>query len=324
MILGEPRTGAVYGFSHLSESGGVVVLRNPGMRPQEAAVPTAELDGTSEFLAQVTYPHRRFLGRGRREELARDLRIRLGPSAIAVIEIRPVLLWRRPVLGGCRYALVHSSPGVSGFDVYSEPGEAVTFHVVTAPAVVSCAVDGRPVSVNADRVSLPARGPRRRLQVERLPCQTVKGSATKLDVTRLDIPDTHRATVRILTSEETAHPLRISVNMGGWFGGLPYRFCKGDGWAAYDLELNPRDMNVIAWGFPEHDAPASATMWLLRRWDLERTRVRIVHDEAPPATLRPELSTPFAHVVHDALCVSDLPPFAGGESIPWTDEYVDG
>jgi hypothetical protein len=323
MILGEPQTGAVYGFSHVGKTGGVVALRNPDMRPQATAVPVSALDPATEFVAQITYPYRRCLGRGLPEQLAEQLDVRLGPNAIAVVEIRPVTQWPEPVLTGCRYALAESSPGRATYDVFTEPGAPVTFGISTEADMTACAVEGETVPVEDGRVSLPARDTPQRLRVQRLPAQKAKGTETQLEVTRLDIPDRHQAAVRILADDETAHPLRISVNMGGWFGGLPYRFCQGDGWAAYDLELNARDMNVVAWGFPEDDAPPAAAMWLLRHWQLRGTRIRIEYEETGDGPRQPELTTPFANLVHDALCISDLPTHEDSGGAPWTDEYAE-
>ena len=318
---GEPARGQVYGFSNLGPAGGVVTLRNPDMRSQQVDLPSAELEAETEFVAEQVFPERCVLALGSRDDLER-CRFELEPHAVAVIEIFPRARLQRPLPTGCRYSLVEESPGHVVYDVFSEPGVELRFELLHPTPVRSCtvaesAVD--PVGV----ISVPSCGVREHLSLRRLPDTPAGkgGSATK--TYRLDVPDTHAATARVMTDDEQLHALKFSVNMGGFFGGLPFKACQGTGWTAYDVELNPRDMNVVRWGFPAGDAPLNAKLWLLRRWERQRTRVRVTFDPVPAPRLSPELPTPFAGVVRDAVCVSEVAPEPADELRPWTDEYAE-
>jgi len=325
MILGEPRQGEVYGFSNLGPEGGVVTLRNPGMSMAETNVPLDGLDADTEFLVEIVSPYRRCLGSGCREALTSRLAVGLAPQQAVVIEATPVRDLARPVLRGVRYAIVAEKPGEMVVDVFSEAGAARTVELAGPIEVASCAVAGAAVELCHNSFDVPAKGSAQRLALLKLPERPASSGDMSMQMTRLDIPDAHQATLRILTNDEKPHPLRISVNMGGWFGGLPYCVCKGEGWTAYDVELNPRDMNVIAWGFPNDDAPAAAEMWLLRSWDLEKTRVTLTFEPPADRESRPELPTPFAGVVRHSLCVTDVlqRQSGAGDDLPWTDEYAE-
>jgi hypothetical protein len=125
--------------------------------------------------------------------------------------------------------------------------------------------------------------------------------------------------LRILTGQEKLSPLKLSVNMGGWYGGLPYKVCRGRGWAAYDVQLDPRQMNVIRWGFPEKDTPPGATMWLLRRWRLQASRVTVSFQPSGDGSPKPELPTPFAGMVSSAVNVTAITDQITVNGKPWTD-----
>ena len=322
VILGQPARAEVYGFRNLSAQGGVVVLRNPDMRPQKATVPIETLDEKAQFMAEVVSPYRKLLGIGRKRELEASLQIKLAPYEAVVVEIVPSAEARGPIPVGCKYALVEEKPGKVVLDVFANAGEPLECDLFCPTKVTSCEVDGAPIKPGGKLV-IPAKGAEEHLSIRHLTDRGASKVNPSMKSYRVDIPDSHQATVRILAEEEELRPLTLVVNMGGFFGGLPFKVCKGEGWTAYDVDLDPRDMNVIGWGFPPDDAPAVAKMWLVRRWELRKTRVRIGFDPVAAGLSRPEMPTPFAGVVWDAVCVTDVAPEQGDELLPWTDEYAE-
>jgi len=322
MILGEPAQGEVYGFQHLGPEGGVVTLRNPTMFPKHATVPVESLDARTELVAMMTFPYRRCLGVGTRDRIAARLGIDLEPHAVVVVEIRPRQSLIRPVLCGGRHALVEETPETVVYDVFQETGEPLALEVVSSFPLRGVSVDGAETETPAGRLDLPGRGTRQELELIRLPTEAVPDPDGIVAQTfRLDIPDSHTATARILADNERLHPLKLTVNTGGWYGGLPYRVCRGRGWTAYDVELDAHDMNIVRWGFPPEDAPPAANLWLLHSRQLERRRIAIAFGHRPNKPW-PELPTPFAGTVHDAVCVSRAAAKDAGSKAPWTDEYA--
>jgi hypothetical protein len=298
------------------------------MLPQTARIPLDGVADDLELAAQITYPYRQWLGAGGKTELAARMNVELGPHDVMVVETTPLRSHREPILAGCRYALASLEPGLMVCDVFTDAGEPVAFEILGSATVTGLDVEGQRVSGEGKRCLLPPDGAPQPLLIFRLPDRTgeerdVVGRVdhVPLQTVRLDIPDEHEAVLRILTDDTKLHPPKVSVNSGGLFGGLPYGVCTGRGWTAYDLRLNPRDMNVVAWGFPKSDSPPNAKLWLLREWDLKRTRVRISYAAGGGNAMRPHLPTPFAGRQHEALCISDVLP-AVTDKRPWTDEYA--
>jgi hypothetical protein len=273
------------------------------------------------FVAEQVFPVRRVLGVGRSAALA-QCRLDLGPHGAAVVEVWRQAELRRPVPVGCRYALVEDKPGKIVFDVFADAGVQARFELLSPTPLQACYVGDKPVDP-AGAIVVPPQGEREHLSIRRLPDTPAGKDGVLMHTYRLDVPDAHQATVRILAEDAKLHALKISVNMGGFFGGLPFKVCQGNGWTAYDLELNSRDMNVVRWGFPPDDAPTVAKMWLIRRRELRRTRVKVVFAPVPTGQAWPELPTPFAGAVWDAVCVSDVAPEPAPELQPWTDEYAE-
>lgn len=325
MILGRPTKGELYAYSYLDKDGGIVALRNPSMRAQGAMFSVEMLDPGEKFIVEITYPFRRILGIGNRDLLRPLAKAVVGPYECMVVEVTP-FDGDRPLLEGCRYRLLSERAGGMDCEIFMEPGTNAEFKLVRGARPVWMEVNGKSIStktgwgriasgVKAQKVEIMPLAPRKAEPWDGI------GAMVQMHAARLDIPKSLRSTFRIIAWDEKPRPLRIAVNMGGWFGGLPYRVCKGKGWTCYEIELNPADMNVVSWGFPPEDSPAVYEAWLMQTRRLEKARVAIRYRPGRKQRLRKELPTPFADVVTEAIPITEQPRKDDG--IPWIDEYAE-
>jgi len=324
MILGRPAKGELYGYSYLGNHGGIVLLRNPSMFSQTGRVPLDALNGKDDFALEITYPCRKTLGIGKRDQLNKISKITAEPYEVIVLEIKPLREIAYPLLSGCRYAITKKEAGKITFEIYNEPGQALDVSAIGYRGIKSMRAEGG--VVKGARAHLASKLTKDSVRIIPLAPRTVQGldgagKPFKVQTARLDIPESEKATVRIVAKEEKARLLRISANMGGWFGGLPYRACLGKGWTAYEIDLDYRDMNVISWGFPEGE-PANYSVWLIRSYRLEKRRIEVSYkaDKRKPAP--PQLPTPFAGLITETLKVAPTGKRVGDGL--WTDEYAQG
>ena len=328
MILGEPAAGQVYGYSHLGEAGGVLSLRNPSLREQRVVLPLDRLAPHSRCSIEVTYPYRRVLAlaAGPDDEVA----LTVNPYEVVVVEASVGGDLNCPALADVRYSVVSDTPGELVCNVWTEPGNAAPLTVHAPSAIRRIEIDGDSVVANGGVVAecrLGPEGKAKPVRVKPLPRLKDRQGAWR-NCVRLDVPDSVEARLVLVAQEDVARQPVFSVNMGGWFGGLPYSVAKGDGWMAYHLRLNPADLNAIAWrlggGEDEDEPPAALFLFLARR--LVCRQVCVHYEPRKRPANRPELPTPAAGVRSQVFLLHPLTTangmVAGDEPIPWTDEFL--
>lgn len=353
MILGQPAKGQVYGFSYLGEHGGVISLRNPSMREQSVTVPLAPLSLEEQYSVQVTYPYRHLLT----ASATRDTSCSVGvePYGVVIVEVQPAPADQRPAVSGCRYSIIEDSPGELTVELWAEPGKETPVRIVSGTAMLSVLIDGEQTSLTDPHVAqmtIPSKGQPFSVPITSLPSvkdrdgverQMVRvdipgafcksppefGTTTKHPHAQfVDAPNSWRTPVdtRVLLLSETSRVRspRLSVNMGGWFGGLPFETVVGDGWTAYAVRIDLRELNIIGWGFsPEPgDAPQPrSSLWLINERHLVAKQLTISYT---PAAIEqpPSLPTPFAGLRREIFRIDhpDAEPVTG---LPWTDEYAE-
>jgi len=329
MILGEPARGELYGYSHLGEAGGVMSLRNPSMHAQTVCLPLDGLAEGGEYGIELTYPYRRVLARAATRE--DRIPVTIGPYEVTAVEARPIADLSRPVLEGVSYTIVSDEPGTLVCDVWSEPGNAVAA-TVHSPSPI-CAVqigDGDPAEARGHTatIELPPFGQKKPVRVKPLPPRKDKEGGMR-NCVRIDVPDSSEARLVLLARETTVRSPVISVNMGGWFGGLPYGVSKGEGWVAYFVDLDPQEMNAITWRLTDDadgQQPKTALLLLLER-KLVRQRITVRYERVEHRDDWPELPTPFADVQTEVVLLHPLEGAAdvvtNEDALPWVEEFID-
>jgi hypothetical protein len=348
MILGQPAKGEVYGFSYLSERGGVISLRNPSMHEQTVTVPLAPLSPEERYCVQVSYPYRQLLAANATRVTSPSITVE--PHGVVIVEVQPAASLQRPALSGCRYSIIDDTPGELTVDVWTEPGQETPVQVVSASTFLQLLVDGQqtPLSdAHLAELTSPLKGRPYAVRVDSLPPVKDRDSVER-QTARVNLPASSRcetvalsnpyvpsccetvalSNTRVMLLSETSRVRspRLSVNMGGWFGGLPVETVVGDGWTAYTVRIDSRELNVIGWGFaPEPDnAPLPrSSLWLISERRLVATRLTVHYSPAGTCEGAPLLPTPFAGVRREILRL-DSPDAEPATGLPWTDEYAAG
>jgi hypothetical protein len=118
----------------------IVFVRNPSLRPQKATIDFAPPEGNAaRRLVEIVYPYRKLLARD--ADPAQPIEIALGPNEMLAIEAVPASALSRPVIEGCRYAVVAESPKEWVLDVIAEAGQQVSAKVVSPVPIAEVLVD---------------------------------------------------------------------------------------------------------------------------------------------------------------------------------------
>lgn len=143
MIVGNPHRGEITGYKHAVGDRTIVFLRNPSLRPQKAAIDFAPPEGNAtRRLVQIVYPYRKVLARD--ADPARPIEITLAPNEMLAIEAIPASALCRPVVEGCRYAIVSESPKECVLDLIAEASQQVSARILSPVAIAEVLVDNTP------------------------------------------------------------------------------------------------------------------------------------------------------------------------------------
>jgi hypothetical protein len=128
MILGNPHRGEVIGYKHAVGDRTIVFLRNPSLQPQRAAIDFLPPEGdATRRTVEIVYPYRKLLARN--ADPARPIEVALAPNEMLVIEAMPAVAITRPLVEGCRYAIVSESPKEFVFDLIGEDARPVSARI---------------------------------------------------------------------------------------------------------------------------------------------------------------------------------------------------
>lgn len=296
MIGGNPHAGDVVGYKHAVGSRTIVYLRNPALRPQRVTFDLAPPEGErTPRVVEVAYPYRRLLA----QDAAPDapLSLELSPYEMLVVEAFPAAEHRRPLLAGCRYAVVSQAEREFVYEVSGAGGQEVPVAVVAAGKVSEVLIDGVPQPLPAGRptftVAFPAApGP--------LQAEDASGTAAPLqNVVKVRLAQGSTAGRFSLICEKTSRPLplgKITVNGAE----AKSRLLQGDRWRALVVPLASSDSEV-AWSVQVNARPKvpfaaptfdmSAVAFARRPLAARRVTIRLADSVGAPAALLP---TPFA------------------------------
>ncbi len=322
MVLGSPGRGEVYGYLHAGESVGVLSLRNPSIYPQEATLPEFWDREDEQTVVEVTYPYRRVLScPGHQPD---GLKTTLCPHEVMVIEAKALSESALPIIEGCRYSIAEMTGGVLEFDLFPDGRNEI--RIVSPAALRSVEVDGAAIGAgHAGDFTIPVNEtePARDLYVQNLGIIRDKEGHDRRGV-RVDIPPAEEAKLVIIVKESFKGRPVISVNMGGWFSGLPFQVTHGDGWSAFSIELDPADLNTIHWRFDlseESASEASEVVLLTFRRKLCRHQLCVAVEDRDVVSIPPQLPAPFAALRSETHI---LYPSETGERefrLPWMQEW---
>ena len=294
MILGNPHRGEVVGYKHAVGDRTIIFLRNPSLRPQKAAVDFLPPQGNAtRRTVEIVYPYRKLLARN--ADPAQPLEVALGPNEMLAIEAMPAATITRPLVEGCRYAIVSESPKEWVFDLIGEDAKPVSARILMpdeAPPNDAARPGTR--GWHPLRTYAMADAPRP-LQAE--------------DVSDVGTPLRNTVTVRrsegstggqfFLVCENAASVLPISAIT---VNGKPAKtsVLTGERWKTFSVPLAALE-NTVAWQVLATDRPKTPfaaksfvmSSYALARRPLDTRRVTASLAEAPgPA--QPALPTPFA------------------------------
>jgi len=297
MLPGNPHLGQVTGYKHAVGDRTIVFARNPSLRPQTAAFDLAPPEGNrARRLVEIVYPYRQVLARD--ADPAQPVEIVLAPNEMLAVEASPAAELRRPVVAGCRYALVSESSKEVVFDLIGAGGEQVAAHVSAPVEIAEILVDGAPQPGRHGReatlsVTLPPAP-------QSLHIEDVSGTAAPLhNAVRITLPEGSRDGRFFLVCENAASVLPLSpltVNGRAAETGL----LSGDRWKTFRVPLQER-VSTVAWEvqvsarpktpFATRSFVMSSYAAARRPLGVQRITVRLAEALGPAS---PALPTPLA------------------------------
>jgi hypothetical protein len=326
MILGNPHLGEVTGYKHAVGDRSIVFVRNPSLRPQKAAIDFAPPEGdATRRLVEIVYPYRKLLARD--ADPARAIEIALAPNEMLAIEAVPASALSRPVVEGCRYAVVSESPKECVFDLIGEAAEKVSARVLSPVAIAGVLVD--------NSVQPAPHGQEATLSLT----MPVASSLSVEDASGVGAPLSNK--VRVMLPKD-APSGRFFLVCEGAIGALPLgpitvngkpakaSTLTGDRWKSFLVPLE-EPANTVAWEVVVDARPKtpfvpksfvmSSYAAVKRPLGARRVTIRLAEALGPA---RPSLPTPFAAQKADLIEVQTprevqtippggLTPLAGGE-----------
>jgi hypothetical protein len=294
MILGNPHRGEVVGYKHAVGDRTIVFLRNPSLRPQRAAIDFLPPEGdATRRTVEIVYPYRKLLARN--ADPARPLEVALAPNEMLAIEAMPAASITRPLVEGCRYAIVSGSPKEWAFELIGEDAKPVSARILMP--------DDAPPN---DAARPAARGyhPLRTLAMPDAPrplqAEDVSDLGTPLQntvVVRRSEGSTGGQFFLVCENAGSALPLGpITVN------GKPVKAAvlTGERWRTFSVPL-PALENTVAWQVLATDRPKTpfaAKSFVMSSYALARRPLptrRVMESLAEsPGPAHPALPTPFA------------------------------
>ncbi len=305
MILGNPHLGEAVGYKHAVKDRSIVFLRNPSLRPQKAAIDFAPPEGdATRRLVEIVYPYHKLLARD--ADPSRAIEIALAPNEMLAVEAIPASTLRRPVVEGCRYAVVSESPQEYVFDLIGEAAQKASVRVLAPVAIAEIRVDDVPQPAphgNEATLSLtmPVAPP--------LDVEDVSGVGAPLrNKVRVRLPEGTPSGQFCLVCEGAVGALPLGPIMVNGKPARP-RTLTGDRWKSFLVPLE-EPTNEVTWEVKVNARPrtpfvpksfvTSSYAAVKRPFGARRVVIRLAEALGPA---RPSLPTPFAAQKADLLDV---------------------
>lgn len=243
MLPGNPHRAEVAGYKHAAGDRTILFLRNPSLRTQKAAVDLAPPEGdATRRCVEIVYPYRKLLSRN--VDPAQAVELTLAPNEMLAIEALPAAVQRRPMVEGCRYAIVSESDKEFVFDLIGETAGQVGAKVVAPVDIAEILVDNVPQPGKHGReatlsLSMPAAS-------EPLRVEDISGSSAPLqNAVRVTLPEGARDGRFFLVCENVGGALPLSPITVNGKPAKPSTL-TGDRWKTFVVPLEERE-NAVEW-----------------------------------------------------------------------------
>ena len=297
MLPGNPHLGEVTGYKHAAGDRTIVFVRNPSLRRQTVRVDFAPPEGSrTRRLVEIVYPYRRVLAAD--ADPAQPIEMALAPNEMLAVEAAPAAAVRRPVVEGCRYAIVSESSHEYVFDLIGESEEQVQARLRAPVEIAEILVGEAPQPGKHGReavLSLTMPTAPQALQVA-----DVSGPGAPLQsAVEITLPEGSRDGRFSLVCENAASALPLSPIAAN---GKPVKTgqLSGDRWKTFQVPLEER-LSTVKWEVQASARPKmpfatrtfvmSSYAMARRPLGVKRVTVRLAEALGPAS---PALPTPFA------------------------------